>query len=79
MTEYLNTIIKTRLFDNIDKKEIPNILNNFKSQKKLYEKGNIIIDMADMQSAYVYLAGMASVILPILLVILLSPSTSRNL
>ena len=51
MTEYLNTIIKTRLFDNIDKKEIPNILNNFKSQKKLYEKGNIIIDMGDKVEA----------------------------
>ena len=38
MTEYLNTIIKTRLFDNIDKKEIPNILNNFKSQKNYTKK-----------------------------------------
>ena len=28
-----------------NKKEISNILNNFKSQKKLYEKGNIIIDI----------------------------------
>lgn len=58
MTEYLNTIIKTRLFDNIDKKEIPNILNNFKSQKKLYEKGNIIIDMGDkVESIYIILNG----------------------
>ena len=38
MTEYLNTIIKTRLFDIIDKTEIPNILNNFKSQKKIIRK-----------------------------------------
>lgn len=58
MTEYLNTIIKTRLFDNIDKKEIPNILNNFKSQKKLYEKGNIIIDMGDkIEAIYIILNG----------------------
>ena len=58
MTEYLNTIIKTRLFDNIDKKEIPNILNNFKSQKKLYEKGNIIIDIGDkVEAIYLILNG----------------------
>lgn len=58
MTEYLNTIIKTRLFDNIEKKEIPNILNNFKSQKKLYEKGNIIIDMGDkVEAIYIILNG----------------------
>lgn len=58
MTEYLNTIIKTRLFDNIDKKEIPNILNNFKSQKKLYQKGNIIIDMGDkVEAIYIILNG----------------------
>ena len=58
MTEYLNTIIKTRLFDNIDKKEIPNILNNFKSQKKLYEKGNKIIDMGDkVEAIYLILNG----------------------
>ena len=58
MTEYLNTIIKTRLFDNIDKTEIPNILNNFKSQKKLYEKGNIIIDMGDkVEAIYLILNG----------------------
>ena len=58
MTEYLNTIIKTRLFENIDKKEIPNILNNFKSQKKLYEKGNIIIDMGDkVEAIYLILNG----------------------
>lgn len=58
MTEYLNTIIKTRLFDNIDKKEIPNILNNFKSQKRLYEKGNIIIDMGDkVEAIYIILNG----------------------
>lgn len=58
MTEYLNTIIKTRLFDNIDKKEIPNILNNFKSQKKLYDKGNIIIDMGDkVEAIYLILNG----------------------
>lgn len=58
MTEYLNTIIKTRLFDNIDKKEISNILNNFKSQKKLYEKGNIIIDMGDkVEAIYIILNG----------------------
>lgn len=58
MTEYLNTIIKTRLFDNIDKKEIPNILNNFKSQKKLYEKGNIIIDIGDkVEAIYIILNG----------------------
>ena len=58
MTEYLNIIIKTRLFDNIDKKEIPNILNNFKSQKKLYEKGNIIIDIGDkVEAIYLILNG----------------------
>ena len=58
MTEYLNTIIKARLFDNIDKKEISNILNNFKSQKKLYEKGNIIIDMGDkVEAIYLILNG----------------------
>ena len=29
MTDYINEIIKTNLFENIDKKEIPNILENF--------------------------------------------------
>lgn len=58
MTEYLNTIIKTHLFDNIDKKEIPNILENFKSQKKSYDKGNIIIDMGDkVEAIYLILNG----------------------
>lgn len=58
MTEYLNTIIKTRLFDNIDKKEIQNILENFKSQKKSYDKGNIIIDSGDkVESIYIILNG----------------------
>ena len=58
MTEYINAIIKTNLFDNIDKKEIPNILENFKSQKKSYDKGNIIIDTGDkVESIYIILNG----------------------
>ena len=58
MTEYINAIIKTNLFDNIDKKEIPNILENFKSQKKSYDKGNIIIDSGDkVESIYIILNG----------------------
>ena len=58
MTEYINAIIKTNLFDNIDKKEIPNILENFKSQKKSYNKGNIIIDSGDkVESIYIILNG----------------------
>ena len=35
MINYIDIIIKTNLFENIDKKEIPNILENFKSQKKI--------------------------------------------
>ena len=58
MTDYINAIIKTNLFDNIDKKEIPNILENFKSQKKSYDKGNIIIDTGDkVESIYIILNG----------------------
>ena len=58
MIEYINAIIKTNLFDNIDKKEIPNILENFKSQKKSYDKGNIIIDSGDkVESIYIILNG----------------------
>lgn len=58
MIDYLDIIIKTHLFDNIDKKEIPNILNNFKSQKKSYDKGNIIIDTGDkVESIYIILNG----------------------
>ena len=58
MTEYIKAIIKTNLFDNIDKKEIPNILENFKSQKKSYDKGNIIIDSGDkVESIYIILNG----------------------
>ena len=58
MTNYINAIIKTNLFENIDKKEIPNILENFKSQKKSYDKGNIIIDLGDkVESIYIILNG----------------------
>lgn len=58
MTEYLDIIIKTRLFDNIDKKAIPDILKNFKSQKKIYDKGNIIIDTGDrVEAIYIILNG----------------------
>lgn len=51
MKEYIDIIIKTRLFDNIDKNEIENILSNFKSQKKYFDKGNIIIDIGDKVEA----------------------------
>ena len=58
MTEYLDIIIKTRLFDSIDKKAIPDILKNFKSQKKIYDKGNIIIDTGDrVEAIYIILNG----------------------
>ena len=58
MTNYIDIIIKTNLFENIDKKEIPNILENFKSQKKFCDKGNIIIDTGDkVESIYIILNG----------------------
>ena len=58
MTDYIDIIIKTNLFENIDKKEIPNILENFKSQKKSCDKGNIIIDTGDkVESIYIILNG----------------------
>lgn len=58
MTEYLDIIIRTRLFDSIDKKAIPDILKNFKSQKKIYDKGNIIIDTGDrVEAIYIILNG----------------------
>lgn len=58
MTDYIDIIIKTNLFENIDKKEIPNILENFKSQKKFCDKGNIIIDTGDkVESIYIILNG----------------------
>lgn len=58
MTDYIDIIIKTNLFENIDKKEIPNILENFKSQKKSCDKGNIIIDAGDkVESIYIILNG----------------------
>ena len=58
MTDYIDIIIKTNLFENIDKKEIPDILENFKSQKKSCDKGNIIIDTGDkVESIYIILNG----------------------
>ncbi|WP_432633191.1 cyclic nucleotide-binding domain-containing protein [Brachyspira sp.] len=58
MINYIDIIIKTNLFENIDKKEIPNILENFKSQKKSCDKGNIIIDTGDkVESIYIILNG----------------------
>lgn len=58
MINYIDIIIKTNLFENIDKKEIPNILENFKSQKKSCDKGNIIIDAGDkVESIYIILNG----------------------
>lgn len=58
MTNYIDIIIKTNLFENTDKKEIPNILENFKSQKKFCDKGNIIIDTGDkVESIYIILNG----------------------
>ena len=58
MTDYIDIIIKTNLFENMDKKEIQNILENFKSQKKSCDKGNIIIDAGDkVESIYIILNG----------------------
>lgn len=62
MKEYIDIIIKTRLFENIDKQEIENILNNFKSQKKYFDKGNTIIDIGDkVEAIYIILEGKVEV------------------
>ncbi|WP_300368625.1 Crp/Fnr family transcriptional regulator [Brachyspira sp.] len=58
MDNYIDIIIKSRIFDNIEKNEIINILNNIKSQKKSFIKGNIIIDIGDVvESIYIILKG----------------------
>lgn len=58
MNKYIDTIIKSSIFDNIDKNEIINILNDLKAQKKSFKKANIIIDTGDkIDSIYIILEG----------------------
>ncbi|WP_295155719.1 Crp/Fnr family transcriptional regulator [uncultured Brachyspira sp.] len=62
MNKYINTIIKSSIFDNIEKDEIANILNNIKAQKKSFIKGNIIVNIGDIvESIYIILEGKVEV------------------
>ncbi len=55
-------IIKSSIFDNIEKDEIANILNNIKAQKKSFIKGNIIVNIGDIvESIYIILEGKVEV------------------
>nr|WP_300589835.1 Crp/Fnr family transcriptional regulator [uncultured Brachyspira sp.] len=53
---------KSSIFDNIEKDEIANILNNIKAQKKSFIKGNIIVNIGDIvESIYIILEGKVEV------------------
>ena len=58
MEQYVDAIINSNIFNNIDKNEIINILNDFKAQKKHFDKGNAIIEMGDkVNSVYIIAKG----------------------
>ena len=54
----MDAVIKSNIFKNIDKKEIINILNNFKAKNIHFSKGNTIIDIGDkVNSIYIIAKG----------------------
>ena len=62
MEEYIDIILKSSLFNNIERDNILNILNSFGYQNKSYKKGNTIIDIGDyIEHIYLILDGMVEV------------------
>ena len=54
----MDAVIKSNIFKNIDKKEIINILNDFKAKNIHFSKGNTIIDIGDkVNSIYIIAKG----------------------
>ena len=54
----IEIIFKSALFDNIDREDILTLLTDFKSEKKCFTKGSIIIDTADeIESIYIIISG----------------------
>ncbi|WP_297285348.1 Crp/Fnr family transcriptional regulator [uncultured Brachyspira sp.] len=62
MEEYIDIILKSSLFNNIERDNIINIINSFGYQNKSYKKGNTIIDIGDyIEHIYLILDGMVEV------------------
>ena len=62
MEEYIDIILKSSLFNNIDRDEVLNIINSFGYQNKSYKKGNTIIDIGDyIDNIYLILDGSVEV------------------
>lgn len=62
MENNIDIIIKSNLFHNISNNEIVDLLIDFKYEKKYFEKGNIIIDMADeVDSIYIIIKGQVEI------------------
>ena len=62
MEKYIDIILKSSLFNNIDRDEVLNIINGFGYQNKSYKKGNIIIDIGDyIDNIYLILDGSVEV------------------
>ncbi|WP_157150196.1 Crp/Fnr family transcriptional regulator [Brachyspira sp. SAP_772] len=62
MEEYIDIILKSSLFNNIERDNILNIINSFGYQNKSYKKGNTIIDIGDrIEHIYLILDGMVEV------------------
>lgn len=57
MEKYIDIILKSSLFSNIDRNDVLNMINSF--QNKSYKKGNTIIDIGDyIDNIYLILDGM---------------------
>lgn len=60
MEKYIDIILKSSLFSNIDRNDVLNMINSF--QNKSYKKGNTIIDIGDyIDNIYLILDGMVEV------------------
>lgn len=58
MEKYIDIIKKSNLFSNMTEKQIIDLLEDFKSEKKYFDKDNIIIDAGDKtDSIYIILNG----------------------
>ncbi|WP_143277879.1 cyclic nucleotide-binding domain-containing protein, partial [Brachyspira sp. G79] len=58
MEKYIDIIKKSNLFCNMNDKQIIVLLEDFKSEKKYFDKDNIIIDAGDkIDSIYIILKG----------------------
>ncbi|MEI0531198.1 Crp/Fnr family transcriptional regulator [Brachyspira pilosicoli] len=62
MEEYIDIILKSSLFNNIERDEILDIIKSFGYQNKSYRKENTIIDIGDyVEHIYLILDGMVEV------------------